>query len=99
MGYSKSFYNSHPDLVDSTMDYLSVFTGDHNIWATDSKGHIRWLRLLCDENKLRRMLQNYITQSTSGAFVLENLDHGQMIASLLFASGQQIWDMTYQLHQ
>jgi len=42
------------------MDYISAFTGGYNIWAGDSKGEIRWLRLSCDEKRLRAMLQTYL---------------------------------------
>lgn len=94
MGYSKSFYNEHSALVDSTMDYIGVFAGQYDIWASDDQGEIRWLKLLCDGKRLRKMLQIYLYPSTGAEDVLENMDHGQMIASLLFANGQQIWDMT-----
>jgi len=41
MGFPKTFYHDHPALVDSTIDYISAFTGEYNIWVFDSKGEIR----------------------------------------------------------
>jgi len=98
MGFPKTFYHDHPALVDSTMDYISAFTGGYNIWAFDSKGEIRWLRLSCDEKRLRAMLQTYL-YTIDAEYVLGHMDYGQMIASLFFASGQQMWDMTTKIQR